>query len=99
MNSYRDGRIDVIVDREAAAKLVAARMLLPLVLLPFFGLAVALALAGYWIAGAAVFLGALGVRWAVRRSAPGFVLSRCLQDPQFFAQVFGERILTISSAK
>jgi hypothetical protein len=96
VTAYREGTIDVQIDREAAAKLVSARMMLPLVLLPFLGLAVALAIVGYWIVGGLLFAGALAFRYAVRSSARGFVLTRSLRDPNFFGQAMGEGILKIA---
>ena len=84
--AYRGGRLQVQVDREGAARQVSARLMLPFVLLPLLGLAVALALVGYFAAGALVFAAALGLRYAVRRTAPGFVLQRALADERFYAE-------------
>ncbi|MDH4173478.1 MAG: hypothetical protein OEW90_11560 [Betaproteobacteria bacterium] len=84
--AYRDGHLQVQVDREGAARHVSARLMLPFVLLPLLGLAVALALAGHYVIGALLFIGALGLRYAVRRSAPGFVLQRALGDERFYAE-------------
>ena len=54
--AYQAGRMRVTVDRAAAARFVAGRAMLPLVMLPILGLGVALALVGYVIAGIAIFL-------------------------------------------
>jgi hypothetical protein len=54
---------------------------------------VALALVGHFVIGALVFLAALGLRYAVRRSAPGFVLQRALADEQFYAEAVASRLL------
>ena len=62
------GRIRVQVDREAAARFVAGRAMLPLVLLPVLGLGVALAIVGYFVAGTAIFVAALLLRFLVRRT-------------------------------
>jgi uncharacterized membrane protein len=67
--------------------------MLPLVLLPVMGLGVALALVGYFVIGALVFLAALGLRYAVRRSAPGFVLQRALADERFYAEAIASGLL------
>jgi hypothetical protein len=94
---YCEGRIKVDVDRDAAAKLVSQRMLLPFFLLPVLGLAVALALVGYVVAGIALFLLALGFRFLVRRSSAGYVLSQSLRDPAFFEAMTQGRVLRITS--
>jgi hypothetical protein len=93
--AYREGRVRVRLDRKAAARLVSRRLLLPLVLLPMLGLAVALALAGAWIWGAAIFIAALAFRAAVRASGPGFVLSRSLDDPAFYRDALAAGVLVL----
>ena len=91
--AYRERRLKVQVDKSAAARMVSARLMLPLVLLPVMGLGVALALVGYFVIGALVFLAALGLRYAVRRSAPGFVLQRALADERFYAEAIASGLL------
>jgi hypothetical protein len=93
--AYRAGRIRVSIDRDAAARFVAGRAMLPLVLLPILGLGVALAIVGYFIAGAVIFVAALVLRFLVRRSSNGFLLWRALQDADFYTQLVAARILTI----
>lgn len=93
--AYQAGRIRVQVDREAAARFVAGRAMLPLVLLPILGLGVALALVGYVIAGVAVFVAALVVRYVVRRSSDGFLLWRALRDVEFYRQVVAAEVLRV----
>lgn len=93
--AYQAGRIRVGVDRAAAARFVAGRAMLPLVLLPLLGLGVALALVGYIITGTIVFLAALLLRFLVRRSSDGFLLWRALQDAGFYEQVRAAQVLTI----
>ena len=93
--AYRSGGIRVHVDRGRAAKLVSARLMLPFVLLPLLGLAVALALAGRPFAGLALFLLVLVFRYAVRASSQGFVLSHALRDPAFYEQVRSGGVLSI----
>jgi hypothetical protein len=82
--AYREGKLTVHVDQKAAAQFVSGRMMLPLFLLPVFGVAVAVALAGHFIAGALLFVAALAFRFAVRRTSPGFVLKRALEDAGFY---------------
>jgi uncharacterized membrane protein len=91
--AVRERRLKVRVDKSAAARMVSARLMLPLVLLPVMGLGVALALVGYFVVGALVFLAALGLRYAVRRSAPGFVLQRALADERFYAEAIASGLL------
>jgi hypothetical protein len=93
--AYTTGRIRVTIDRAAAARFVSGRAMLPLVLLPILGLGVALALVGYAVSGIAVFLGALVVRYVVRRSSNGFLLWRALQDAEFYRQVRAAEVLRI----
>jgi len=93
VDAYRQRRLKVQVDKSAAARMVSARLMLPLVLLPVMGLGVALALVGYFVIGALVFLAALGLRYAVRRSAPGFVLQRALADERFYAEAIASGLL------
>jgi uncharacterized membrane protein len=93
--AYREGKLSVHVDPKAAAKIVSQRMMLPLILLPFFGLGVGLALIGQLAWGIAVFLFAFGFRYFVRSSARGFVLNRSLADPAFYQQAIATGILRL----
>jgi hypothetical protein len=93
--AYHARSIRVKVNRDAAASFVAGRALLPLVVLPFLGLGVALALVGYILAGTVVFLAALLLRFVVRRSSDGFILWRALQDAEFYRQALATQALTI----
>lgn len=95
--AYRQGRLRIRIDREAAARFVAGRAMLPLVLLPILGLGVALALVGYVWAGIAVFLVALLIRFLVKRSSEGFLLWRALRDAEFYRQVLEARVLRIDA--
>ena len=93
--AYRAGRITARVEREGAARLLSGRLLLPFMLLPLFGLAVAAALSGAVILGIGIFLLTLLLRYAVRSSSQGFVLSRSLADPAFYAEACAAGILRI----
>jgi len=93
--AYRAGRLEVKIDHDAASRLVSGRAMLPLVLLPVLGLGVALALIGYVITGTIVFLAALLLRFLVRRSSDGFLLSRAVQDAEFYRQVVAAQVLTV----
>jgi hypothetical protein len=95
--AWREGRLRVEVDRQAAARAVSARLMLPLVLLPVMGAGIALALVGRYFIGAAVFLGALLLRFAVRRSAADFVLQRALEDERFYAESLASGLVKLGS--
>ena len=92
---YHQGRLRVRIDREAAARFVSGRAMLPLVMLPILGLGVALALVGYVIAGVGVFIAALVLRFLVKRSSDGFLLWRALRDAEFYKQVLAAQVLKI----
>lgn len=93
--AYLGGKARVRVDRERAAKLVSARLMLPFVLLPLLGLAVALALTGRLFLGITLFLLVLVFRFAVRASSEGFVLSRALQSAGFYEEARAAGLLSI----
>ena len=94
--AYREGRVRVSVDRAQAARMVSARLLLPFVLLPVLGIGVAFALVGHYLVGALVFLAGLGLRLAVRRTAPGFIVQRALEDARFYDEARATRLLQIN---
>lgn len=96
--AYQQGRLRVRIDREAAARFVSGRAMLPLVLLPILGLGVALAVVGYVWAGISVFLLALLIRFLVKRSAEGFLLWRALRDAEFYQQVLAAGVLSLEQA-
>jgi hypothetical protein len=93
--AYEAGRIRVSVNRDAASRFVARHAMLPLVLLPVLGLGVALALVDYIVTGTLIFLGALLLRFIVRRSSGGFIVWRALQNAEFYRQVTAAKVLSI----
>jgi hypothetical protein len=93
--AYQAGRAKVSIDRDAAKRFIAGRGLLPLLLLPVLGLAVAIALVGHFVIGAIVFILALGLRQLVRASAQGFVLQRALHDERFYREALAARVLRV----
>ena len=50
---------------------------------------------GYLIAGVVIFLAALLLRYLVRRSSHGFLVSRALHDAEFYRQVLAAQVLTV----
>jgi hypothetical protein len=95
---YRAGRLRVSVDRRAAADFVSGRMLLPFVLLPVLGIAVALALALSLLAGAALFIAALAARQFVRATSQGFVLARALDSEPFYRDALAAGVLRVEES-
>jgi hypothetical protein len=93
--AYQAGRIRVQVDREAAARFVSGRAMLPLVLLPILGLGVALTLVGYLVSGALMFIAGLALRFLIKRSSHGFLVWRALRDAEFYRQVRTAGVLTV----
>lgn len=92
---YRSGDLVLHVDRKAAARFVSGRMLLPFILLPVFGLAVGLALAGWFIAGVAIFLFGFLFRWFVRSSSHGFVLTQSLYSAAFYRDALAAGVIRL----
>ena len=92
--AYASGKVRVRVDRDGAARLLSARLMLPL-LLPLLGLAVVLALTGALALGAGLFLLVLALRYAVRASGQGLVLSRALHSPAFYEEALAAGILSV----
>jgi len=95
--AHQGGRLAVHVDPKKAAQLVSSRMMLPLMLLPVFGIAVGLALTGYLISGIVLFLAGFGFRYLVRRTSRKFVLSRSLEDSRFYEHAVAAGVLVIES--
>ena len=93
--AYSSGAIRVRVDRKRAAQHVSQRLLLPFLLLPFLGTAVALALTGRFVLGVAVFALVMVFRFVVRSSSEGFVLSRALQNAAFYEDARAAGLLSI----
>ena len=93
--AWRAGRLQVHVDRGRAAHFISARLLLPLVLLPLLGVAVALALLGFLIAGIGLFAAAFALRFAVRAASRGFVLRRALEEPGFYREALDAEVIKV----
>ena len=93
--AYREGRIRALVDRRAAARFLSARTMLPRLLLPILGIAVALALTGFLIWAAAVFVLAVVFRTLVRASGRGFVMAHALGSARFYEEAVAAGILSV----
>ena len=95
VTALQAGRLKARVDPVAAARLVAARMLLPWLLLAVAGSAVALALSGHLLLGALTLLVAIIARRLVAASSAGYVLQRAIANPQFFVEALATGVLRI----
>jgi hypothetical protein len=85
--AYREGRICVVFDPARAARLLSARLLLPVMTLPVLGLGVALALLGWLWSGLIVIAIGIIVPRLIKRGAPHFLLTQALSDEQWFDAV------------
>jgi len=85
--AYTSGRLKVNIVPKEAARFLSRRMMLPWILLPVFGIAVAIALVGHWIIGCLIFAAGLGLRWLSRATAPGYIMQRALADRVFYDEV------------
>ena len=95
VRAWREGRVRVAIDREAAARFVSARLLLPFVAIAVIGAGIALALIGHvWVGLAVGAAGILAPR-AIKRGAGGFVLNQIGADAAFYADALRAGALSI----
>lgn len=92
----QSGRIQARIDSKAAARFISSRMLLPWLLLPLFGTAVALALYGHIAWGAGVLVATIVLRWLAAGTSAGYVLQRAVSDARFYGEVRAAGILGIA---
>ena len=97
VEANRNASVRVNIDREAAARYVSARLLLPLFMLPALGIGTALALTGSLWIGFGVIAAATLVPILIKRSAPHFVMMQALEDEKFYADAVSAGILNILS--
>ena len=96
--AYRRGEIRVEIEPRGAARLLAARLWLPLVALPVLGLGVALALVGWIFTGLALIaIGFIAPR-LIKRNAPHFLLQQALQDAATYEELTGLGLLRTAPA-
>jgi hypothetical protein len=96
--AYQRGEIRVEIEPQGAARLVSARMLLPLVAMPVLGLGVALALIGWIATGLALIAVGFIVPRLIKRSAPHFLLHQALQDPAAYEELVKQGVLRTAPA-
>jgi hypothetical protein len=95
VHAYGSGAISVHIDRAAAARFMSERLLLPLFMLPVLGIGIALALTGWvWIGLAVIGIATL-MPAVIKRSAPHFVVTQAIADPQFYADVIEAGVLEV----
>jgi hypothetical protein len=93
--AYARGEIRVEFDRQAAGRILSARLLLPFVMMPVVGAGVALALIGWIYTGLAVIaLGFITPR-LIKRAAPGFLLQNALLDARLYEELTGANVLRV----
>ena len=95
VQAYRSGTVRVHVDRAAAARYLSERLLLPLFMLPILGIGIALALTGWIWTGLSVIALATLMPPVIKRSAPHFIVTQAIADPQFYADVIETRVLEV----
>lgn len=98
VSAYRRGEIRVDLDTKAAERLLAARLLLPLVAMPVLGIGVALALIGWVFTGLALIAVGYAGPKLIRRSAPHFLMQQALQDPALYDELRRSGILRVQPA-
>jgi hypothetical protein len=98
VEAYRAGAVRVEIDRKAAARFLSRRLLLPFVMLPVLGLGTGLALVGWLWSGFALIGAATLAAMLIKKSAPHFVLTQCLEDAAFHADAVTAGVLDVSDA-
>jgi hypothetical protein len=93
VDAYQSGRARVDIDRKAAFRFVAGRLMLHFLLLPLFGGAVALGLMRAFGWAFALLALAFLLRFGIAVISPGFVLQKSLKDAEFYALVRDAGIL------
>lgn len=94
--AYRSGRVTVNVNAPAAARLLSAKLMLPLFMLPVLGAGVALALLGWIWSGLAVIALGVIVPRLIKRGAPHFLLTQALIDPALYDEVCRAGVMQIA---
>ncbi|MBI2311134.1 MAG: hypothetical protein HYU77_01330 [Betaproteobacteria bacterium] len=93
--AYRQGRVRVNVDPVLAGKYLTAKMLLPVVVTPVIGVGAALMLIGFFWLGLAIAVFGILLPRLIKMTAPGFVLTRALQEEKVYQEVTRAGILNI----
>lgn len=97
--AHARGAIRVEIDREAAARHLSARLMLPFVTMPVLGVGVALALIGWIYTGLAVIAAGIIVPRLIKRAAPHFILYQALQDAAVYDEVTRLGLLRVTPLK
>lgn len=96
---WREGRVMVAVDPEAAPRFLAARLLLPFVAIAVIGAGIGLVLWGHVWTGLAV--GAIGivVPRLIKRGAVRFILANLATDEGLYTDALRSGVLQIQPAE
>jgi hypothetical protein len=98
VDAYHEGAIRVDVDRQAAARFVSRRLLLPFFMLPVLGIGTALALTGWLWTGFGIIGAATLAPILIKRSAPHFVITQSLEDGEFYEDAMDAGLLRVSAS-
>jgi hypothetical protein len=98
VSQYRAGRITVTFNAALAARLMSAKLLLPIMTLPVLGIGVGLALIGWLWTGLFVIAAGFILPRLIKRSAPHFLLTQALQDAALYDEVCKLGIMQIVNA-
>jgi hypothetical protein len=94
--AYHRGEIKVEFDSRGAARYIAARLLLPLVMMPILGIGVALALVGWFFTGLAIIALGIVLPQLIKRSAPHFLFQQALNDPAVYDELTKVGLLRVT---
>ena len=78
--AYSRGGITAEFDRQAAARFLSARLLLPFAMMPVLGIGVGLALVGWIYTGLTIIAAGLVIPRLIKRGAPRFLLQQAIED-------------------
>lgn len=95
VTAFHDGAITVTFDPKGAARLVSARLLLPLFMMPVLGIGVALALTGWIWTGLSVIALGIIVPRLIKRGAPRFLMQQMMEDEGLYRDVLHAGIMHI----
>lgn len=98
VSQYRAGQITVTFNAPLAARLLSAKLLLPVMTLPVLGIGVGLALMGWlWTGLIIIAIGFIAPR-LIKGSAPHFLLTQALQDASIYDEVCKLGVMQIKTA-
>ena len=94
--AYSRGDLKVEIDRQAAARFLSARLLLPFLAMPVLGIGVALALIGWIYTGLVVIAAGLVVPRLIKRGAPQFLLQQAIRDAATYEALVRANVMRLA---